>query len=347
MRTKLLLFALLTALSIAAETQLTVLQLNLWVQGDNVPGGKDAIAEIIDSMDPDVVLLCETGGKASFPDFLLQDLAHKGKTYYADTLGQSMGILSKIKPDTMSACFTIDDRHRPNPVCKFTLSIGKQKLALYSVHLDWTHYECYMPRDYSGTTWEKLSTPVCDADSVLAANRQSLRDEAISLLIADADAERRNGALVILGWDFNEPSHLDWQDDTKDLRDHNGLVIDWDCSVMLQQAGYRDSYREKYPDAVLYPGFTFPAGNRHAELQKLVWLPDKDERDRIDFIYYSPGPKIELRDVVMVGPAEDIVEGRITVAESGDSVVTPHCIWPSDHRGTFCTFVLSDDDIRK
>ena len=60
MRTKLLLFALLTALSIAAETQLTVLQLNLWVQGDNVPGGKDAIAEIIDSMDPDVVLLCET-----------------------------------------------------------------------------------------------------------------------------------------------------------------------------------------------------------------------------------------------------------------------------------------------
>ena len=78
-----------------------------------------------------------------------------------------------------------------------------------------------------------------------------------------------------------------------------------------------------------------------------MWLPDKDERDRIDFIYYSPGPKIELRDVVMVGPAEDIVEGRITVAESGDSVVTPHCIWPSDHRGTFCTFVLSDDDIRK
>ena len=68
-----------------------------------------------------------------------------------------------------------------------------------------------------------------------------------------------------MGGDFNEPSHLDWLDNTKNLFDHNGAVIHWDCSMMLSQAGFKDAYREKYPDPVLYPGFTFPAGNRVAE----------------------------------------------------------------------------------
>ncbi len=69
----------------------------------------------------------------------------------------------------------------------------------------------------------------------------------------------KKGNLVVLGGDFNEPSHLDWQQNTKDMRDHNGLVINWDCSVLLYEAGFKDAYREIYPDAVTHPEIYIPS----------------------------------------------------------------------------------------
>lgn len=117
-----------------------------------------------------------------------------------------------------------------------------------------------------------------------------------------------------MGGDFNEPSHLDWQADTKDLWDHNGAIIHWDCSMMLSKAGFKDAYREKFPNTVRYPGFTFPAGNKLAEeakLEKLAWAPEADERDRIDFIYYYPlESMLSMKDSKLVGPSETVVRGK-------------------------------------
>lgn len=126
----------------------------------------------------------------------------------------------------------------------------------------------------------------------MAANRLAFRDETIRAFIEEVQTDMLAGRSVIMGGNFNEPSHLDWQTDTRNVWDHNGAVIHWNCSVMLQKAGFKDAYREKHPDAVHYPGFTFPAGNKLAEeakLEKLAWAPDVDERDRIDFIYYYLG----------------------------------------------------------
>ena len=39
---------------------------------------------------------------------------------------------------------------------------------------------------------------------------------------------------------------LDGKD--QNLRDHNGLVIDWDCSRLLLDFGFKDAFREMYPD---------------------------------------------------------------------------------------------------
>ena len=146
-----------------------------------------------------------------------------------------------------------------------------------------------------------------------------------------------------MGGDFNEPSHLDWQDNTKNLFDHNGAIIHWDCSMMLCQAGFKDAYREKYPDPVLYPGFTFPAGNRVAEkakLEKLAWAPDVDERDRIDFIYYYPQQNLMLEDCILVGPSETVWKGKIEKSNSKDVFLTPTCVWPTDHKGNLATFTF-------
>ncbi|MDD4383516.1 MAG: endonuclease/exonuclease/phosphatase family protein, partial [Candidatus Shapirobacteria bacterium] len=154
--------------------------------------------------------------------------------------------------------------------------------------------------------------------------------------------EIQKGIPVIMGGDFNEPSHLDWQANTKNLWDHNGAIINWDCSVMLQRAGFKDSYREKYPNPILYPGFTFPAGNKLAEkakFEKLAWAPDVDERDRIDFIYYYPtNASLSLEKSILVGPSETVIRGKIEEIDSKDKFFTPQTIWPTDHKGNLATF---------
>lgn len=324
---------------------LKVLQLNLWGQGETVPNGVKGIVDIIDQTDPDIVFLCEIFSQKEkhFMDYLTSELKKRGKQYYGENLKQTMGVLSKIKMDEVSSCFTLADKSRPNPVCKATISLGAKKLIAYSVHWDWTHYECYLPRGYSGTTWKKLPEPVSNADSILAANRVSFRDEGVKALLEDAGKEIEKGNLVILGGDFNEPSHLDWQQNTKDMRNHNGLVINWDCSVLLYDAGFKDVYREIYPDAVTHPGFTFPAGNRDADLNKLVWLPDRDERDRIDFIYYYPDPSLSLENAVIVGPSQNILKGEIIENDSEDQFIKPTGTWPSDHKGIFSTFLIESN----
>lgn len=324
---------------------LKVLQLNLWGQGETVPNGVKGIVDIIDQTDPDIAFLCEIFSQKEkhFMDYLTSELKKRGKQYYGENLKQTMGVLSKVKMDEVSSCFILADESRPNPVCKATISLGSKKLIAYSVHWDWTHYECYLPRGYSGTTWKKLPAPVNDADSVLAANRISFRDEGVKALLEDAGKEIKKGNLVILGGDFNEPSHLDWQQNTKDMRDHNGLVINWDCSVLLYEAGFKDVYREIYPDAVTHPGFTFPAGNKDADLNKLVWLPDMDERDRIDFIYYYPDPSLSLDNAVIVGPSQNILKGEIIENDSEDQFIKPTGIWPSDHKGMFSTFLIKNN----
>lgn len=44
------------------QDTLKVLQLNLWVLGENVPDGLKGIVDIIDQTDPDIALFCEIAG---------------------------------------------------------------------------------------------------------------------------------------------------------------------------------------------------------------------------------------------------------------------------------------------
>lgn len=319
---------------------LKVLQLNLWYQGGIVPGGVDGITDLIDQMDPDIVFLCELRKEKENPfiENLKGELKKRNKAYEGKYIDLTMGVLSKYKLESVASPFMLGDGSQP--VCKAKLSIGGKNLTVYSVHWDYTHYECYLPRGYSGTTWKKIDGPATDADSVLAANRLSYRDEGVAALIRDAGEEIAAGNLIILGGDFNEPSHLDWQADTRDMRNHNGLVVNWDCSVMLQKAGYKDVFRELYPDAVTCPGFSWPAGNKAAPMEKLLWVPDADDRDRIDFIYYYPDPALSLKEVSIVGPVEDLYKGEIVSGKTSDPFITPDGVWPSDHKGTWAVFQI-------
>eukprot|EP00567_Pseudictyota_dubia_P013192 CAMPEP_0197437152 /NCGR_PEP_ID=MMETSP1175-20131217/4450_1 /TAXON_ID=1003142 /ORGANISM="Triceratium dubium, Strain CCMP147" /LENGTH=82 /DNA_ID=CAMNT_0042966601 /DNA_START=23 /DNA_END=267 /DNA_ORIENTATION=- len=80
--------------------------------------------------------------------------------------------------------------------------------------------------------------------------------------------------------DFNEPSTLDWTQDTAHLADHNGLVYPWDTTERLKQHGFVDSYRELYPNPKTHPGFSWPAAAQGVgeTARKTDWIKGADER---------------------------------------------------------------------
>ena len=107
------------------------------------------------------------------------------------------------------------------------------------------------------------------------------------------------------------------------------------------KAGFVDSYRERFPDPLTHPGFTFPADCKDIDLKKLVWSPEADDRDRIDFIFYAPHEGLSLTDITIVGPKGDVVRGERITQPTADPIVEPLGIWPTDHKAVLATFALT------
>lgn len=327
---------------VRAETDtLKVLQLNIWHEGTQVEGGFQAIVDEIIHAEVDVAFLSEVRNYEGVPFVprLIEALRQKGVVYYGEYSPLDVGILSRYPILEQEDVRATDKGEGSGSLLRALLQVGNRKVAVYSTHLDYKNYACYLPRGYDGATWKKMDAPVTDADSVLQANRLAYREELIRLFVQKAKEDRERFAAVLLGGDFNEPSHLDWQEDTRHLWDHRGVVVNWDCSSLLQNAGYKDAYRVIYPNPVTHPGFTFPSDNNRVPVDKLAWAPEADERDRIDFIYYA-GVAIQPLSAKVVGPSRSIVRGERVEEHTSDVFLTPLGVWPSDHKGVLVTFLL-------
>lgn len=315
--------------------ELKMLSLNTWQEGTSVEGGFEALVNTIAEIQPDVVFLSEIRNynDVDFSVRLQTALQGRNAVYYTFNPHKSPIILLKFP---VSEVKMDDNPYLTKGIIEPTEGIV---ISLYAAHLDYTHYACYLPRGYDGITWQKLAAPVTDVQEILKQNEASQRDEAITLFLEDADKETKQGHLVFLAGDFNEPSHLDWTEATKDLYDHHGAVVPWTCSMLLEQGGFKDVYRVLNPNVLTHPGFTWAAYNKDVALDKLVWAPEADERDRIDFIYYYGTPRVVPKQVQIVGPAESIVKGQGYDDEGYlDDFVIPSGTWPSDHKGILATF---------
>lgn len=283
------LFLLASTLGRSQEKkEFTVLQWNIWQEGTQVPGGYDAIVEEIVRLKPDFVTFSEVRNyrNTRFCDRIVQSLKSKGETYYS-FYSYDSGLLSRHPITDSLTVYPEKDDH--GSIYKMTSSINGHKIAVYTAHLDYLNDAYYNVRGYDGSTWKEIPIPQTVRE-VLEVNDASLRDDAIKDFIAAARKDIEEGAIVILGGDFNEPSHLDWIRETKDLYDHNGLIIPWTVPLMLDNSGFIDTYRTLYPDVLNYPGFTFPADNPLIPVKKLTWAPKSDERDRIDTCSTIPIP---------------------------------------------------------
>ncbi len=337
----LLLFSLisccLTLLNCKEKKQLKVLQFNIWQEGTIVKDGFNAIVNEIIRADADLIAFSEVRNynTIDFSKKIVAALKEKGKTYYAQR-SQDSGLLSKFPIVSQTALYPVKNDH--GSITKAIITVEGTEIAFYSGHLDYLNCALYLPRGYDGSTWKKLDSAITNVEYIKEINLKSMRDEAIDTFIADAKKEIAQGRLVIYGGDNNEPSHLDWVEANKHLYDHNGVVIKWRNSAALENHGFKDAYREIYPNPVTHPGFTYPANNPLVPIKKLAWSPQADDRDRIDYIFFFPDKRLELKDTKILGPKGDIVKNQRVLEPTNDIFIEPLGVWPSDHKAVLANF---------
>ncbi len=339
-RRKLLGIALIVTLFSCSRTQsLKVLQFNIWQEGTVVEDGYQAIVDEIIRSEADFVTLSEVRNynQTRFCDRIVASLKQHGHQFYT-FYSYDSGILSRYPLIDSTTIFPEKDDH--GSIYKAVADMNGHLVAIYTAHLDYRHCALYLPRGYCGTTWIKLDKQVSDVDTILYDNAASQRDDAIQLFLADARKEHEQGRIVILGGDLNEPSHLDWVAANRNMYDHNGMVVPWLTTTLIENAGLKDAYRELYQNPVTHPGFTYPADCVHVPIEKLAWAPEADDRDRIDYIFYYPHTNLTLKSASIVGPVGTVAYGKREVQKTEDPIVTPLNIWPSDHKALMVEFEL-------
>ena len=187
-----------------------------------------------------------------------------------------------------------------------------QVVAMANVHL---------PSDpYGPEVVGKGATP----EETLALERRLRLPHIVPQLGILQDLARR-GIPVFLTGDFNVPSHRDWTPAMVGRRPQLHYAFAWPETQAVEDAGFRDSYREIHPDPVTDPGLTWWARRP----QVAGWNPGpQDPEDRIDFLF-ATGPAVATASRI-VGEA-----GRAGV---DIGVAAP---WPSDHRGVVTAFTVT------
>lgn len=316
---------------------ITVLQWNIWQEGTLIPGGFDAIVEELARLHPDFVTLSEVRNYhgTNFTRRLTDALKLRGHIYYS-FYSDDTGLLSRYPITDSVVVFPVNRDH--GSIHKLTTEVGGQEIAVYTGHLDYLDCAYYNVRLYDGSTWEETVAPQ-SVEEVLRMSDLSWRDDEVRVFLNEARHDIEAGRCVIFGGDFNEPSHLDWTAATAYLYDHHDMIVPWTVSTMMEKAGFRDGFRELFPDVLVHPGFTYPCFNPAADIHKLTWAPKADERERIDFIYYK-GQNLQAKDVKLFGPDSSVARLKPIKDTPADPVILPLGVWPTDHKGLLMRFRL-------
>lgn len=274
--------------SAAAEdsvTEIRVLSWNIW-HGGRRDGDVEGLArtiEIIRRSEADVICMQETYGSGAH----IAD----GLGYYFYLRSSNLSVMSRFP---IRKAYDLFEPFRFGGVC-LTLSPG-QEMLLFSL---WIHY---LP-DFCHDVLEEGMT----AQKLVAAEDETRGREIDQILaVLKPILERRAGDLpVVVGGDFNSPSHLDWTEAM--LHRNRGLIVRWPVSEAMAKAGFTDSYRAVHTDPNQHFGRT--------------WSPRSSAswQDRIDYIYY---------------------QGDGLSCSSAEVLEHFEPQWPSDHAAVLATLTI-------
>lgn len=244
----------------AKNKELKVLSWNVWHAGHAKTYGQkacDGVIGILEKSGADVVLMIETYGSSG---------------QVADSLGFYKELISN------NLCIY----SRYPIVRKFDFSDAISTFNFGGVEIDvegtpvrvfdtWIHYLPDMrlvPTDKS-------------EQEILAWEDAGTRDDEIRIILKQLKPilAESDSIPVIMGGDFNGHSHLDWTEATRNKYNHGGAVVNWTVSKEMEQAGFKDSFRELHPDPAKELGVTW--------LYAADSVETPNRQDRIDFIYYQ------------------------------------------------------------
>lgn len=324
------------------QQELKLLTFNIWQEGTEVPNGLQKIKDIIKDVDPDVVCFVEVRNynDKDWTDKIVQVLSEEGEEYYGEYGGGDVSLISKYPILSSKLIYSGE-----GSVVNFEVKLKEREIVIAGVHLDYTYYACYLPRGYNGSepNWKMIDDgngnpkPIVDSERISEYNLKSERDEQIASFLNSVKDEKRP---IILMGDFNEPSHLDWTDDQKNMFDHNGVVYEWESTKTMENGGFTDAYRAFFPDEMRNPGITWPSFTHDRE--STSWTPKADERDRIDYIFYK-GIGVSTKYASLVGPKESYVFDKLSSSyNSNENFISDSLPWPSDHKGVFAILEFSN-----
>ncbi|MCU4177591.1 LamG-like jellyroll fold domain-containing protein [Carboxylicivirga sp. N1Y90] len=272
--------AKLAQLSSKPIEELNVMTWNIW-HGGRRHGreiGPQQVIDFIKDTDTDIVMMQETYGSGP----LIADQLG----YYFYLSSANISVISKYPINKTKMAY----HELWSGICNIQLS-EKQSVNLASI---WLHY---LP-SIGQSLQQKDITP-----DELIAGESKTRHKEIKIILDSLknEIDMADEVPLLIGGDFNSPSHIDWVESTKDW--HYDLAVEWPVSKIMQLKGFKDSFREIHAD-LNYSSSTIEA---------------KDLSFRIDYIYYK---------------------GKSLQAEQSDMHFQYKGIWPSDHPALITTFKL-------
>lgn len=329
---------------------LRVLALNTWQEGRSVKNGFAMIVEAIIASKADIVTLAEVRNRKGedLHQKLIAALKKKGHTFYGRYVAGDAGLISRYPVAAQKAVFTTPKKEDAGCIIAYHLQVAPGlRVVVGSAHLDYRHYATYAPRGYHHSKFKIIDpdkdgrpNPITDVKAIMAIDKQSKRDDAIRAFVDYVRGSGLGGGAVILMGDFNECSHLDWTEQTKDLYSHNGMAIAWANSSYLSASAFVDAYRELHPNPVTHPGATWPSEAKGRG--STSWAPKCDERDRIDFVYYNR-KRLRATSAALVGSRRYYVYNKLAEAKGRDTFLLQESPWPTDHKGVVVDFEITRD----
>ncbi len=187
---------------------------------------------------------------------------------------------------------------------------------VYSTWIDYRAYVAYALRD---------DPDITDADLLRCESEGSSRLGQANALLEHLEETGRfdRSVPLLVGGDWNCPSHLDWTEDTaRAFRFKRPL--DLPVSRRMAAEGFLDTFREVHPDPLRRPGFTWtPMARGTVEAPMPL--------DRIDRLYRRPATEGDLR---LVPVAARVLPDRHEPAE----LPRTERAFPSDHGAVLIDF---------
>ena len=136
---KILSVALMCAAAVCAgakDTEVSVLQWNIWQEGTSVKGGAEAIVEEIARLQPDFVTLSEVRNynDVDYTASLVEALKSKGVEYHSFR-SDDTGLLSRYPITDTLTVFPLCNDH--GSIYRLLAEKEGKKLAVYTAHLDY------------------------------------------------------------------------------------------------------------------------------------------------------------------------------------------------------------------